>query len=104
MKKIIAYLLLLLPLQAKAIDLVNPVRANSVAELVGNIIRGVLGIVGALALFYLVWGGILWMTSGGNSDKVKKGKDSIVWAIFGMAIIFFSYAVISFVVESLSVN
>lgn len=101
-KKIIAFILIMTPLASRAVELYNPVRANSVPELIGSIIQGVLGVVGALALFYLVWGGIMWMTSGGNSDKVKKGKDAIVWAIFGLAIIFFSYTVVNFVLDSIT--
>ncbi|MBU1202588.1 pilin [Patescibacteria group bacterium] len=102
MKKIVLFSLLLLPLSAKAaVEVPNPLSADSIPELAGQMIRGLLGISGALALFFLVWGGILWMTSSGNSERVKKGKDSIVWAILGLVVIFLSYIVINFVFDIL---
>lgn len=77
----------------------NPLGINTVPELSNRVINGVLGAVGAIALLYLVWGGITWMTSRGNSDSVKKGKDTIVWAILGLAMIFSSYVILKFVIE-----
>lgn len=66
--------------------------------LLGRIISAVLGIVGSLALAIFIYGGFTWMTSAGNQDRVKKGKDMIIWAVLGLAIIFTSYAIISFLI------
>lgn len=101
MKKIIYSYLLLLPGAASAAALENPLRAQSIPELVNNVIQGLLGVVGAIALFFLVWGGIVWMTSSGNAERIRKGKDTIVWAIFGLAIIFLSYAIVKLVLTAL---
>jgi len=90
------------PLIVKAVELPNPINANDVPELARNVIQGVLGVTGAIALFYLVWGGITWMTSQGNADRIKKGKDTIVWAILGLAFIFFSYVILDFLFCSLT--
>lgn len=98
-KKIILSILLLAPsaVEAASITLPNPLRAQSIPELSGQMIRGLLGISGAIALFMMVWGGIVWMTSNGSADRVKKGKDTILWTILGLVIIFLSYVVINFV-------
>jgi len=90
------------PVLAKAAELPNPLPANDVPTVIGFAIKGILGIVGAVALLMLVWGGITWMTSAGNSEKVKRGKDTIVWAIFGLAAIFLSYAVVRFFFTTLA--
>lgn len=103
MKKIInLFWLATLPLSAWAategkIELENPVSANSVPELINTVIKAILGIVGAVALLYLVLGGFTWLTSQGNPEKVKKGRETLVWAIFGLAMIFFSYVILNFV-------
>lgn len=98
-KKIILSILLLAPsaVEAASIALPNPLRAQSIPELSGQMIRGLLGISGAIALFMMVWGGIVWMTSNGSAERVKKGKDTILWTILGLVIIFLSYVVINFV-------
>ena len=79
----------------------DPLDGVEASGLVANMINGILGVVGALALFFFVWGGVLWMSSGGNTEKVKKGRDSIVWAIFGLLAIFGSYVVLNFVLTDL---
>ncbi len=102
MKKIInLFWLATLPISAWAadgkIELENPVSANSVPELINTVIKAILGIVGAVALLYLVLGGFTWLTSQGNPEKVKKGRETLVWAIFGLAMIFFSYVILNYV-------
>jgi len=76
--------------------------ATAVPCIVGKIINGVLGVVGIIALVYFIYGGILWMTSGGNEQQVKQGKDTLVWAIFGLVIVFFSYALSNFIIGILT--
>lgn len=79
----------------------NPLGINTVPKLAERVINGILGVVGAVALLYMVWGGVTWMTSGGNSERIKKGKDTVVWAILGLALIFSSYVIVEFVLEVL---
>jgi hypothetical protein len=97
------FLILAWPLASLAqVSLPNPMPgATSIPVFLGQVIRAILGVVGAVALLMFVWGGILWMTSQGSSEKVKKGKETITWAIFGLLAIFFSYAVIQFIFNSL---
>jgi hypothetical protein len=70
--------------------------------IVGRIIDIILGMVGSLALLMFVYGGIVWMTSSGSPEKVKKGKNILVWSILGLAIIFFSYAMVKFVIVGIT--
>lgn len=84
---------------ANPYELPNPLGIKTVPELTNRVINGILGVVGAVALLYMVWGGITWMTSRGNAESIKKGKDTIVWGILGLAMIFSSYVIISFVIE-----
>lgn len=103
-KKIFIFLLLApisVQAQGTSIPLPNPLQAESVPELAGQVIRGLLGVTGAIALFMLVWGGITWMTSQGSADKLKRGKDTILWSILGLVAIFMSYVIINFVFDLL---
>jgi len=69
----------------------NPLSVDTPQELIGQIINAILGIVGSLALLMFVFGGLTWMTSSGSPEKIKKGKDIIVWAAIGLAIVFSAY-------------
>ena len=50
-----------------------------------------LSILGTLLLAYLVYGGFLVMTSGGEEDKVTKGKKTIGTATLGIVVILGAY-------------
>lgn len=76
--------------------------ANNPNVLIGRIIKNILGIVGSLALLMFVVGGLMWMLSAGNEQRVKKGKDILIWASLGLVIIFTSYAILKFVFEVLT--
>jgi len=86
---------------AFAVSLANPLRSDDPRELIGFAIRGVLGIAGSLALAVFILGGFMWLLSGGNAEKVKKGRDMLVWASLGLAVIFFSYTLVRFIFTTL---
>jgi len=79
----------------------QPIKGD-IPEIVGRLIKYLLGMVGVLALVMFIYGGITWMTSGGNPEKIKKGRDTLVWAVAGLAFIFFSYALLKFILEALT--
>lgn len=83
----------------------NTVRNCGVREMVLtviNISQLILGMVGSVALLMFIYGGIVWLTSAGNTDRVQKGKNIFIAALVGIAIIFSSSMVINFVVAALS--
>ena len=94
---------------AEDVKLVNPIGGTvakpegttSIPQLVGTIVKSVLGIVGSIALGMFVYGGFLMLASAGNAAMVKKGQDAMVWAVIGLAIIFASYALVTFVLKTI---
>ena len=80
---------------AEAVTLINPLGETDVRVILGRVISAALSIVGTLALLMFVYGGVLWMTSRGDSKQVTKGKDTITWAILGLVIIFASYTLVN---------
>ena len=83
-----------------AIQIPNPMgKINTPEDLIANAIKTILGITGSISLIMFVWGGFLWLTSGGNSEKVQKGKNVFIWATAGLLVIFSSYAILRTVFE-----
>ncbi|MBT7553447.1 hypothetical protein HN670_03185 [bacterium] len=94
--------LLILPAHVQAVSLYNPLgNVDNLPALINNGIKGVLGIVGAVSLIMMVIGGVTWMTSAGNADRIRRGRDTLVWAIMGLLAVFLSYAIINFVFGAL---
>ena len=76
----------------------NPLGSVSSPQLlIGKVINGVLGVVGSIALLMFIYGGFMWMTAAGSSERVSKGKEVIVWATIGLVVIFSAYAMVRFV-------
>ncbi len=74
----------------------NPLGEGSTfVSIISRIIKGVIGIVGSLALLMFIYGGMRWMTAGGNEEGVKEAKTIIRNATIGLFLIFFSYTLIS---------
>ena len=44
----------------------------------------------ALVTVYTIWGGFLIVTAGGDSEKVAKGRDFVVYATVGLIVAFLS--------------
>lgn len=95
-------LLLVSIVQAGTTDLVNPLgNINSPQALIGKIINAVMGLIGSITLLMFVFGGFTWMTSAGSPEKVKKGRDILVWAAIGLVIIFSAYALVNLIITSI---
>jgi hypothetical protein len=69
---------------------------------IGDIVNLLLYITGALAVIVLIYGGIRYVTSTGDAKRVQQAKDTIVYAITGLVIAILAYAIVNFVVGSLS--
>lgn len=66
-----------------------------------NIIKLILGITGSLALAAFALGGFWIVVSQGDSGKVQKGYKVFKSASFGIALVFFSYTIVNFVLNIL---
>lgn len=90
----------LMPLIVHAAPLYNPLGEVSLPILIGRAIQAVLGITGSLALLMFVWGGFVWLTSAGVPARIKSGRDTLMWASIGIAVIFGAYALVNFLITS----
>jgi amino acid transporter len=55
----------------------------------------VFAFAGVAALFFLIWGGISWITSGGEKEKIEEARKKIVYAIIGLVVILASFFIIN---------
>lgn len=91
-----------IPPSPTAVTLTNPLGVDTPQALIGRIINSVLGVVGSIALLMFVYGGLIWMTSSGNPDKVKKGRDTLVWSAIGLVVIFSAYGLTRYVLATVA--
>jgi hypothetical protein len=64
-----------------------------------SILTFVLVITVILALLYLIWGGIKWITSGGDKGNVETARNQIVAVIVGLILVFLAWFIINFILQ-----
>ena len=84
-----------------AAQLINPLHTTDIRAVIGRIIQAILGVTGATALLMFVYGGFLWLISAGETERVKKGKETMKWAVIGLAVIIGAYMIVSTLITAL---
>jgi len=49
----------------------------------------------------MTYGGFLWLTAMGNNERVEKGKETLIWAVLGLVVIFGAYAITSYIIDKI---
>lgn len=57
--------------------------------------------VGAITIIMLIYGGIRYVISGGDKDKVSSAKNTIIYALLGLALAILSWTLVNFVFTNL---
>ncbi len=92
---------------AQSIDLaptdINPGRgfATDFGSLLNAVLSFVMVIAALLVFLYLIWGGIEWITSGGDKGQTEKARNKITAAVIGLIILAASYAILTLVLRFL---
>ena len=66
-----------------------------------TILQILFGILGALAVLFIVIGGFSYVVSGGDPQATGKAKSTIMYAVVGLIIAVFAEAIVTFVIGHL---
>ena len=72
--------------QVVNISLVNPLKYNTVQQVLMALLYALQGVIVVLSLVFIVIGAVLYITSGGNQGRVTMAKTAITAALIGLAI------------------
>jgi len=86
--------------QVRAIPMLG---GKSLSDIITTVVNFALVIVGVVAVIYLVWGGVTYVTAGGDAEKAGKGRTTITNAIIGIVIIIAALAIYNAVIK-LNIN
>lgn len=67
-----------------------------------TIVNILLFLIGAICVIMLIWGGIRYTTSAGNSAAVTSAKNTIMYAIIGLVIAFLAFALVNWVLVAIT--
>lgn len=71
---------------ALAVEFQNPLQINTVEDFVSNALTSLNGIIGFVAVLFIVIGGIMYMLAAGDEKKITAAKNTITAAVIGFAI------------------
>lgn len=86
-------------LAASPIDIHWPESAlpDSLSGMAGATFTWILGFMGIFAVAAIIYSGIMYITSAGDSAQAENAKKNLTWAIIGTVIIALSLAIVNFV-------
>lgn len=67
-----------------------------------QITNTVLYAVGIISVIMLIYGGLRYVVSGGDSKKVTDAKNTILYAIIGLIISILAFAIVNFVINAVT--
>lgn len=69
-----------------------------------SVLTWVLTIAAVVAVIYLVYGGLLYITAGGDAEKATKGRTALINAIIGIIIIALAILIVTWVSSIINGN
>jgi amino acid transporter len=71
------------------------------ATTIGQLINVILSVLGIFFVIIVVYAGFLYLSAGGEEEKVKKAKKLISQAVIGIVIVLLAYSISTFVFTQL---
>lgn len=69
--------------------------------IIGKVTKVIAYITGIMAVIFVMIGGFMYITSGGDSNRVNSAKNTILYALIGIVVIVAAQSIIIFVVDRL---
>ena len=76
-------------------------RSDNLETGVQSIIGFITNLLYLISVCYALYGGFLILTSGGDEEKVKKGKTILMHGALGLLVIFLASSLISFIIRAI---
>lgn len=77
----------------------GPTNAGSV---LGNVLNAVYFWMAVVAVGFIIYAGYLYILSSGDPSKIKKAKDTLLYAIIGVIVVLIAFVITSFVINGVA--
>ncbi|MDQ7009822.1 MAG: pilin [Candidatus Gracilibacteria bacterium] len=69
-------------------------QGTDIKATLSNILTYILGFLSIIAIGFAIYGGFQILTAGGDDDKVKKGKTTLINALIGIFVIMMAWSIV----------
>lgn len=80
---------------------VNPGAETDLNKMLSLIFNVVFGIIGVVAVAFIILGGVNYTISQGDAAKVQKAKSTILYGVIGLVVVLLAFAIVNFVLSGL---
>ena len=70
---------------------------GTASKILSNSIVLFLVLLGLICLFFIIWGGIKWISSDGDKGKIDGARKTITFAIIGLILALLAFAIVQFI-------
>ena len=67
--------------------------------IIANVVKVLMFLIGAVSVIMIIIGGIRYTISQGDSSAITSAKNTILYAVIGLAVAIFAYAIVDFIVK-----
>ena len=67
---------------------------DDLGDFAAGFVSQAVGLIGVLFMLMIVFSGVMWMTAGGNEERITKAKKTITGAAIGLLVVFGSYMIV----------
>jgi hypothetical protein len=75
-------------------QIVSPIGSTDIPSFIQNVLDQALPIVLGVAVIFIMYGGFLIASAGGEESKYSRGKSAVLWAIVGLLIVVAAKAIV----------
>lgn len=79
------------------------IETGSVLQILATVIAFGLVIASILSLLYIIFGGITFILSAGNEEKIKKAVHTVRYSIIGLFVSFLAFFAVSWIAKLLEI-
>ena len=72
-------------------------QGTDIKATLSNILTYILGFLSIIAIGFAIYGGFQILTAGGDDDKVKKGKTTLINALIGIFVVLVAYTLVGWI-------
>jgi multisubunit Na+/H+ antiporter MnhC subunit len=72
---------------------------GQVENFIKSVIKVVAGLAGLIASGFIVVGGLSYITSSGNPERLDRAKDTVKWAVIGLGVTFGAFVLTNIVTD-----
>ncbi|MBU2082002.1 hypothetical protein KKH14_01090 [Patescibacteria group bacterium] len=89
---------------AQTVTIPNPLASNSIMDLVDKVATWLLEVGLIISTIIIIWAAIVFMTSGGNTERVTTARKTLWYTIIGIVILLLAKGLTSLVANFLGGN